>query len=224
MHDYIDLYCERTAPGLWAEPVNAVTNLAFLLAAALLLRDWLAVYRGRPAAGWDRLLLVVLVGLIGIGSGLFHTFAQTWAALADVLPIALFISVFLLVCLKRMAGLGWPATALWFTLYHLANWAVKTWLPAELLNGSVYYLPSWAALLAMAGWLAWRRHPRAALFAGGAVLFLVSLGFRSVDLALCAAWPLGTHFLWHLLNAALLWLLTRAVMDAPHAPQSSRNG
>ena len=30
----IDIYCERTGPGLLAEPVNAITNLAFLLAAA----------------------------------------------------------------------------------------------------------------------------------------------------------------------------------------------
>lgn len=224
MHDPIDLYCERTSPDLWAEPVNALTNLAFLLASTLLLRHWLVCYRARPAAGWDRLLLVTLVGLIGVGSGLFHTFAQTWAAAADALPIAMFISVFLLVSLKRLAGLGWAATLTWFVVYHLANWAAKTWLPAELLNGSVYYLPSWVALLAMAGWLTWCRHPRAALFAGGAVLFLVSLGFRSVDLALCAAWPLGTHFLWHLLNATLLWLLTRAVMDAPHVTQPSRNG
>ena len=31
----IDAYCERTDPGYWAEPVNALTNLAFLLAALI---------------------------------------------------------------------------------------------------------------------------------------------------------------------------------------------
>jgi hypothetical protein len=30
----VDIYCERIDPGFWAEPVNALTNLAFLLAAA----------------------------------------------------------------------------------------------------------------------------------------------------------------------------------------------
>jgi hypothetical protein len=29
----IDLYCERVSPSFWAEPVNAVSNLAFLIAA-----------------------------------------------------------------------------------------------------------------------------------------------------------------------------------------------
>ena len=35
--DPIDLYCERTTALLWAEPVNALSNLGFLLAAWLLL-------------------------------------------------------------------------------------------------------------------------------------------------------------------------------------------
>ncbi len=31
----IDAYCERLGPGVWAEPVNALTNLAFLAGAAI---------------------------------------------------------------------------------------------------------------------------------------------------------------------------------------------
>lgn len=226
MHNHnasIDIYCERIGPELWSEPVNALTNLAFVLAAALLARDWLAVYRDRPAAGWDRLLLIGLVAAIGIGSGLFHTFARRWAELADVLPIAAFISVYLLVFLKRLAGLGWAATGAWFALYHVLNWLVKHQLPPDFLNGSVFYLPSWTALVAITLWLVGRRHPSRGLFAGATMLFLVSLGFRTADMAICAVWPLGTHFLWHLLNALLLWLLVRGVMDAQPV-QSARAG
>ena len=41
----IDIYCERIDTAFWAEPVNAVTNLAFILAA---LYGWrLAAKRGR---------------------------------------------------------------------------------------------------------------------------------------------------------------------------------
>jgi hypothetical protein len=29
----MDAYCERTAPGLLAEPLNAITNTSFLIAA-----------------------------------------------------------------------------------------------------------------------------------------------------------------------------------------------
>lgn len=30
---HIDAYCERIDPGFWSEPINALTNLAFLVAA-----------------------------------------------------------------------------------------------------------------------------------------------------------------------------------------------
>jgi hypothetical protein len=36
----VDIYCERTDPSFWAEPVNALTNIAFLLAAALAFCAW----------------------------------------------------------------------------------------------------------------------------------------------------------------------------------------
>ena len=78
-------YCERTGPAFWAEPVNALTNAAFLIAAALLCRR--ADVRGDPPA----LALAILTGIVGIGSFLFHTLAVHWSMLADVIPIALFI-------------------------------------------------------------------------------------------------------------------------------------
>ena len=37
--DAVDHYCERTDPGIWAEPLNALTNLAFIIAAWLLWHD-----------------------------------------------------------------------------------------------------------------------------------------------------------------------------------------
>jgi hypothetical protein len=35
---YVDLYCERTGPGLLAEPLNLFSNVGFFLAAWWLLR------------------------------------------------------------------------------------------------------------------------------------------------------------------------------------------
>ena len=85
---------------------------------------YLQVYRGRHEQGWDRLLLIILLAAIGVGSSLWHLTAQRWAILADVLPIAGFISVFLLVFLVRVAGLGLLPTLPLFLLYHeLPRWA-----------------------------------------------------------------------------------------------------
>ena len=43
-------------------------------------------------------------------------------------------------------------------------------------------------------------------FALAAMLFTVSIGLRSVDLAWCDGWVWGTHWAWHLLNAGVLTL------------------
>jgi uncharacterized membrane protein (DUF441 family) len=42
----------------------------------------------------------------------------------------------------------------------------------------------------------------------GALVLAVSIAARAVDGPLCAAWPPGTHFLWHCLNALMLgWMI-----------------
>jgi hypothetical protein len=42
----------------------------------------------------------------------------------------------------------------------------------------------------------------------GAGILVLSLAFRTLDLRVCAGFPLGTHFLWHLLNAVMLgWMI-----------------
>jgi hypothetical protein len=101
----IDIYCERTGPEFWAEPVNAVSNLAFVIAAliaAVLARQ----ANLRTPAVW---ILIALAGLIGVGSFLFHTHATVWAALSDVAPIWSFVALYLYTFATRAAGIRPPA-------------------------------------------------------------------------------------------------------------------
>ena len=114
----LGVYCERAGSAdQWAEPLNALTNLAFLVAAVAV--GW-RLQRTPGLSwrnGWDLWLLTGLLAAIGIGSGLWHSFATSWG------------------------------------------------------------------------------------------LFAVSSAFRTLDAAVCSLVPLGTHFLWHLLNALVLFLL-----------------
>jgi hypothetical protein len=42
----------------------------------------------------------------------------------------------------------------------------------------------------------------------GAALLVLSLTFRTLDGPLCGVLPVGTHFLWHILNAGMLgWMI-----------------
>lgn len=200
----LDLYCERLGPGLLAEPVNAVTNAAFLLAGFWTLR------RARGDRGV--VLLGVLTLAIGAGSTLFHTLATPLALLADVLPILLFQLVFLALYLQRRTAL--PASQVpWWVAAFFGLTLLGRQQP-QLLNGSLAYAPALLVLLAL-GLREWRR--QGPLLVICAALFALSLLLRSVDLVVCPWLPLGTHPLWHLLNAVVLAGVSLALLARPAA-------
>ena len=207
----IDLYCERLGPGLLAEPLNAVTNGAFLVAA----------WRLASLARGDRgvLALAALALAIGVGSSLFHTFATGWALAAAVLPIPLFQLLFLLLYLRRRAGLALAPAAGLCLAFLLACLAGRSW--PTVLNGSLAYAPT-LLVLALLAWHQQRRGEPASLgWACG--LFSLSLLLRSLDNQFCALWPIGTHLFWHLLNAAVLVLSGMAV-ERGHQRSGRNNG
>lgn len=197
----IDSYCERMGPEYWAEPINAVTNLAFILAAIVM---W------RRSQG-DRLaqLLCSVLFAIGVGSYLFHTHAQTWAALADVLPIGTFILIYIFAINRVGWGMS-PRVALGVTALFIpyAALTVPLFQLVPGLGSSAGYAPV-PLLIGVYALLLRRRAPQLARgLAIGAGLLILSLTFRTLDMPLCPNWPLGTHFAWHLLNGLMLgWMI-----------------
>ncbi|MEJ8573337.1 ceramidase domain-containing protein [Microbaculum marinum] len=204
----IDIYCERLGPGFWAEPVNAISNLAFLLAAAAAFVRW----RRRAHADWPALVLIGVLTAIGIGSFLFHTYANRWSVLADVIPISIFIYVYFFFAMRRFFGLSvWAALAV-TVAFLVASFAIDAVLPRGFLNGSGSYLPAVAAILVVGVLLLgrWPSLARTVLLGGG--ILVVSITARSIDMAVCASFPLGTHFVWHVLNGVTLYVLLVALM------------
>src|SRR5258707_14435816 len=102
----IDLYCERTDASFWAEPANALTNAAFLIAAAAAFWLWRRQSASDRSRDWPALALIVVVVAVGLGSFAFHTLATRGAELADVIPIAGFIYGYLLLTFRRFLGLA----------------------------------------------------------------------------------------------------------------------
>ena len=200
----VDIYCERTDPSLWSEPLNALTNLAVLVAAGMLWRAQTAA--GGTVDASDR-ALAVLIGAIGVASFLFHTLATVWAGLADTLTILAFAAYFLLRFLVRAAAVPMRLAVAAAAVFAVLSYAFPQALPPGTATGSAGYLPYVAALFAMVVYL-WQPRPAAArVFLAATLLFLASLALRTVDPLLCARFPPGTHFLWHLLNAVVLYAL-----------------
>ncbi len=200
----INAYCERLDESYWSEPVNAITNVAFLIAAFIM---WRRV-RGAnlPLAN----LLVVILAVIGVGSFLFHTHATVWAGIADVLPIVVFILVYIFTANLHYWQLPfWAALGLTAAFFPYA-WATAPVLAAVIpgLGGSAAY-GTVALLIVIYGLLLLLRYPATGrgLLIGAAIL-VASITFRALDQAVCDAFPLGTHFMWHILNGTMLgWMI-----------------
>lgn len=214
MNDYIDIYCERLGPGLWAEPVNALTNAAFFVAAFFVWR----LARNVGAEDRKAEILAFLLLLIGTGSALFHTFATKWAQLSDVLPILFYQIAF--IWFYGLDVMRWnPLRVAGLFGAFLACTVAAEQIPAHILNGSLSYAPAIAFLGGFGAWHAFRISSERYTIVLAAFLFLCSLAFRSGDMAVCAALPLGTHFFWHILNGAVLYLTARAYILAKAGTQ-----
>jgi hypothetical protein len=88
---------------------------------------------------------------------------------------------------------------------------------ARCLNGSLGYVPALFAMVLTGSYLTTSGHRAAPLILTAAATFTVSLACRSLDQQLCGDWivmghRMGTHFLWHLLNALTLFLLLAAAI------------
>lgn len=199
----IDAYCERTGPEYWSEPVNALSNLAFILAALIL---WPRLKGPNMAMG--RALTAVLF-VIGIGSWLFHTHANGATMLADVLPILAFIMLYIFAATRDYFGTSTGVAllaALGFIPFAAATVPLFSVIPG--LGSSASYAPVPLLILLYAALLRRRLPDTARGLAIGAAILIISLTFRTLDQPLCDAVPLGTHFLWHILNAIMLgWMI-----------------
>lgn len=206
----VDLYCERLTSGLWAEPVNALSNLAFLIGALLLWR--------RPAARMPALLLA----FVGAGSMVFHTWATQIAMALDVLPILVLIAWAGREALFRHLQWSLSRIAVVAVLLFLGTLPLWFWVEDPAAAG-IAYVPAGVLL-----WAVWSRF-HAQGHAGASALLVASLAFaaaftaRALDGVLCQWIPLGTHWIWHLLNALAMGALIAGLTprEQPQRPRPS---
>lgn len=211
---HIDNYCERSDPSFWAEPLNAWSNAAFWIAAALFACGLVVSAKpARQAASVvspalnraqlrDLWVLGALLVGIGVGSFSFHTYAVRWAGLLDVGFIVLWVNWYLWVSARSV--LRWSALLtigalvahllLAIVLLIVTQWFLMSYAPTAL---AAYLLALHASRFPLPG----RRYLWAC-----AIVFTLSMVFAGLDKPLCDIVPTGTHFLWHIFNATALLL------------------
>lgn len=195
-------YCERAVDGLWAEPLNTITNAAFILVA---MQVWL---QHRQQKDRSRKVLstaiAILLTLVAIGSSLYHMAPGQLTLILDITPILSLFAVLTFSLLKSRSNLTVGYNSL-LTVLLIASSLLLGAMPW--LNGSTFYFPAWIAVLALSV-LCWNTKDQ---WVGVALLcsFSVAVVARTIDQAGCLIVPFGTHFLWHLFAALSASLAVR---------------
>lgn len=201
-----DEYCERVGPRAFEEPLNAISNLSFIFAAWAAWR--LAERTGTLSTGVK--VLIGLGGSVGVGSMLWHTLANTWTLYLDVIPIAIFIMLFIWLYTRNVMGVGRGFAALSVATFPFATFLVRPF--SEALHGAPAYTPGLLVVLVLGAYHAVTHRPsRFTLLATGGV-YLTALFFRTIDLELCHYMTVGTHFIWHTLIGLVTYLAMRSLI------------
>ena len=203
----MDAYCERVGMGVFAEPLNAVSNVSFLLAA---LAAWVLAKRTGALSVGVRVLIAIGAS-VGIGSILWHTYPTMLTLILDIVPILIFISWYIWLYARNVIGMR-PL----FAVAAVAAFPLATFLAipfSGVLHGAFVYTPGLIVTLVLGVFHA-RERRRAARFTllAAAGVYLAALFFRTIDNEVCPVLPIGTHFLWHLLIGLVTYLAMRPLI------------
>lgn len=198
-------YLERHSDGLFAEPFNALSNIAFFVAAYLLYR---VASRDPEDQRWECRVLPPLLAAIGAGSLLFHTARNGYTFLCDVVPIGAFIVLAMFSLVRGLIKNNGLRTAFLLTFA-----LIQTMTPRAALNGSAPYIVTLAILLTLI--------PAAIYKCGRKAMPLILLSFslaaaiifRAIDLAASPVFPMGTHWLWHIFATISAYLAAKFVIQ-----------
>lgn len=215
----IDLYCERTGPEFWSEPVNALTNLVIVAAGLWGLRE-----ARRHGAGTTVAVLAWWVVAIGVGSAVFHTLATRGTIWFDVLPIAGFVLAYTVFSMRRYLAMplmtAIAAVVGFYVLAGLLAWSIPAWL-REASNGTTSYLPPFLGLGLLGALIVFSGRRAGWYVLTAFAVFVAAVVFRMIDPMVCAGFPLGTHFMWHVLDGVTLAILLAAAARYG-APKAAR--
>jgi hypothetical protein len=202
----MDAYCERVGMGVFAEPLNAVSNVSFLLAAWA---AWVLAQRTGALSTGVR-VLVALGAAVGIGSILWHTYPNMLTLILDIVPILIFICWFIWLYTRNTIGMRPPFAGAAVAAFLLATFLV---FPLSgVLHGAFVYTPGLIVTLVLG--VLHAREQSAARFTllAAAGVYLAALFFRTIDNEVCPVLPIGTHFLWHLLIGLVTYLAMRSLI------------
>ena len=201
-------YCEKAISNGFFEPLNTITNLAFILAGILLFIQ----FRKKAHLDFKGILFSSLLIIIGFGSFIWHLYRNDTTLVADSIPIALFILFYLFFYLKftTMKSLHLILLFIGFFVYtSVFTFLLNSKSIYILENGGAGYFSAISYFFVLQIYNIFHRKAiiKSSIIIG--IVFLISLCFRQIDMTVCEHISFGTHFIWHILNALSLYLFVK---------------
>jgi len=194
--------------------MNAWSNGAFLIAA---IAGWRLLSVSPNAKAHRTIRALTLLGaLAGIGGYLFHRSDAPYARWGETVPILAFMLLYVWLLLRRFFHWNFLFAIPVVAIYAVAVYWLETHAPGQAPFGRAMNLPTLVLfLLAAIGFLLRLREAFWPML-WALVVLLASSVASTADAPICPMLGLGTHVIWHLLDALLLYLLLRlAVLHAP---------
>lgn len=192
---------------LLAEPLNAISSIAFILAG-------IGVYKLLKKNRIQKVeykALVILIILIGIGSFIWHATGNLYVLILDVVPVALSFALITYIFLSKIIRNRRLALLIALLLLPI-RFFISSFAPTDIISSLVRNLINFIVFLVIIA-LAFKKYGKSA-FQGLGVLaiYLFAIIMRGIDLQVCSTFLIGTHFLWHIFNALAAYLAVQFII------------
>lgn len=200
-------YCESVVNFWLHEPLNAITNFAFFVGAYFLYK---LIKRNEHNMRLGTVLIVLMV-ILGAGSLAWHSYRSVPTLLMDEIPIYIFI-IFAFIFLVQSLTRNYKTTILASLSMASIYYALFAYIPAlNIFQGSLKYVFAVIIFLVL-NTLITRKFGQECSFVLSLGILVGAIIFRIIDLYICSAFPIGTHFIWHISVATVIYFSSKVIL------------
>ena len=170
--------------------------------------------------GYRDITLSIVIFLIGLGSFLWHTFPNRITGFVDIFFIVLFMFIYTYKIYSYKISVSKLSSYIIAGMFILSSYFIGQLLSKTVISSSGFYIVIILHLILLC--LIFKRKGIEIKILNSLLkatfLFILSLFLRTIDNIICLSFELGTHFLWHILNALVLFYLLNFYKLLPTEP------
>ena len=191
--------------------LNQFSNIAFIIGAIYTWHTW----KQYDSDDYFSLSLIILVALIGLGSFIFHTFPSDKTIWIDLIPIQIFgLSYFAYIGMKYFKASNFKIFMALITFFFVRQYWI-IYMPRGALGGGITHIPTIFLLLSCSLLLLSKYKKFSTMLLTAGIIYILALITRAFDKQITLEFPVGAHWVWHILTALTATILILATVQYP---------